>query len=162
MPGWHRVAGRLAVACGLAAGLSGLWMTRFYPRVEGDSALLDAFRYLSGSAMIGCLVLGVVAVRRRDMQGHAAWMTRGYAIGMGAGTQFLVHVPWLIVFGKPGVLARALLMGAGWAINVVVAEAIVRRRRGSVTRPTAASRTRAETLLQTYSGSHSRPAEPLP
>ncbi|KPV49898.1 hypothetical protein SE17_30040, partial [Kouleothrix aurantiaca] len=30
-PGWHRVAGRLAVLCGLLAGLSGLWMTLFYP-----------------------------------------------------------------------------------------------------------------------------------
>src|SRR5215207_9345835 len=25
-PGWHRRVGRLLVACGLAAGLSGLWM----------------------------------------------------------------------------------------------------------------------------------------
>ena len=26
-PGWHRVAGRLLIACGLLVGLSGLWMT---------------------------------------------------------------------------------------------------------------------------------------
>src|SRR5689334_13362990 len=30
-PGWHRLAGRLLVPCGLTAGLSGLWMTQFYP-----------------------------------------------------------------------------------------------------------------------------------
>src|SRR5687767_8702816 len=30
-PVWNRVAGRLLVPCGLAAGLSGLWMTQFYP-----------------------------------------------------------------------------------------------------------------------------------
>ena len=30
-PGWHRVAGRLVVGCGLVVGLSGLWMTLFYP-----------------------------------------------------------------------------------------------------------------------------------
>ena len=34
-PGWHRVAGRLVVACRLLDGLSGLWMTLFYPRAEG-------------------------------------------------------------------------------------------------------------------------------
>src|SRR5438270_6670913 len=30
-PGWHRAAGRLVVACGLMVGLSGLWLTLFYP-----------------------------------------------------------------------------------------------------------------------------------
>ena len=30
-PGWHRAAGRLLVMCGLLVGLSGLWMTLFYP-----------------------------------------------------------------------------------------------------------------------------------
>ena len=29
-PGWHRVAGRLLVLCGLLVGFSGLWMTLFY------------------------------------------------------------------------------------------------------------------------------------
>ena len=29
--GWHRTAGRLVVLCGLLVGLSGLWMTLFYP-----------------------------------------------------------------------------------------------------------------------------------
>src|ERR1035437_930854 len=45
-PGWHRAAGRLLVACGLLAGLSGLWMTLFYPRAEGTGELLYAFRLL--------------------------------------------------------------------------------------------------------------------
>ncbi|HEY9014205.1 MAG TPA: DUF2306 domain-containing protein, partial [Gemmatimonadales bacterium] len=30
-PGWQRMAGRLLVVCGLLVGLSGLWMTLFYP-----------------------------------------------------------------------------------------------------------------------------------
>ena len=34
-PGWHRAAGRLVVACGLLVGLSGLWMTLFYPCPDG-------------------------------------------------------------------------------------------------------------------------------
>jgi hypothetical protein len=29
-PGWHRIAGRLLVICGLLVGLSGLWMTLFH------------------------------------------------------------------------------------------------------------------------------------
>jgi len=53
-------------------------------------------------------------------------MMRGYAIGMGAGTQALVHLPWLLIVGTPTELARALLMGAGWVINLAVAEWIIR------------------------------------
>jgi hypothetical protein len=56
-------------------------------------------------------------------------MTRAYAIGMGAGTQVLTHLPWFILMdGKPGELPRAVMMGAGWVINVVVAEWIIRRK----------------------------------
>jgi hypothetical protein len=56
-------------------------------------------------------------------------MIRAYAIGMGAGTQVLTHLPWFILVGKPGESARTALMGAGWVINVVVAEWIIRRSR---------------------------------
>jgi uncharacterized membrane protein len=108
-PGWHRAAGRLLMVCGLVAGLSGLWMTHFYPPVENDGELLYGFRLLFGLAMVACIVLALVAVRGRDIGQHRAWITRGYAIGLGAGTQALVHLPWLLVLGKPGELGRALL-----------------------------------------------------
>ena len=56
-------------------------------------------------------------------------MMRAYAIGIGAGTQVLTNLPWFILFGKPGEFSRALLMGAGWGINLLVAEWIIRRGR---------------------------------
>jgi hypothetical protein len=56
-------------------------------------------------------------------------MMRGYALGLGAGTQVLTHLPWFVLFGKPGELPRLLLMGAGWAINLGVAEWVIRRGR---------------------------------
>jgi uncharacterized membrane protein len=133
-PGWHRVAGRLLVACGLVAGLSGLWMTLFYPRAEGDGELLDGLRLLFGSAMVLSLVLGLAAILRRDVGGHRAWTIRGYAIGLGAGTQVLVSVPWFLIIGTPGELARALLLGAGWVINLAVAERVIRRQTASPVR----------------------------
>ena len=56
-------------------------------------------------------------------------MIRGYAIGLGAGTQVLTHLPWfLLVDGRPGELPRAVMMGAGWVINLVLAEWIIRSR----------------------------------
>ena len=126
-PGWHRVAGRLLVVCGLTAGLSGLWMTQFYPlypHLQGE--LLYGFRIVFGSAMVLSIALGLVAILRRDIAQHRAWMIRGYAIGQGAGTQALTGLLWLLIFGTPNELTRDVLMGASWAINLAVAEWIIR------------------------------------
>jgi hypothetical protein len=90
--------------------------------------------------MVVSIVLALDAARRRDFAAHGAWMTRGYAIGLGAGTQVLTHLPWFaLVGGRPGELPRAVMMGAGWVINVVVAEWIVRREatRAPAARPDA-------------------------
>ncbi|GII56849.1 membrane protein [Planotetraspora thailandica] len=130
-PRWHRVAGRLLVPCGIAAGLTGLWMTLFYPRPEGDGDLLAGFRLVFGTAMVVSIALGLAAIRRRDVARHRAWMTRGYAVGVAAGTQALIHLPWVPVFGMPSGTSRALLVGAGWLINLAVAEWIIRRRPAS-------------------------------
>ena len=127
-PGWHREAGRLVVVCGLLVGLSALWMTLFYPWPKGDGALLYVLRLLFGSAMVVSIVLGFTAIRRRDVRRHRAWMMRGYALGLGAGTQALTLAAGAVVAGPPSELSRALLMGAGWAINLAVAEWAIRKR----------------------------------
>jgi uncharacterized membrane protein len=129
-PGWHRRVGRLLVVCGLAAGLSGLWMTQFYPLYPHLQAeLLYGFRMLFGSAMVLSIALGLAAILRRDIARHRAWMIRGYAIGQGAGTQALVFLLWLLIFGTPSERTSEVLMGASWLINLVVAEWIIRRNR---------------------------------
>ena len=126
---WHRAAGRVLGVFGLVAALTGLWMAHFYPWPEGDGLGVYVERLVFGTAMVVSIVLGIVAVLRRDFVSHGAWMTRAYAIGLGAGTQVLTHLPWFIlVDGKPGESARTVMMGAGWVINVIVAEWIIRRR----------------------------------
>ena len=127
-PGWHRAAGRLLVACGLLVGLSGLWMTLFYPWPDGDGVLLSALRLLFGSAMVVSIVLGLATIRRGDVRQHRAWMTRAYAIGLGAGTQMLTMAAGELIAGPPSEHGRALLMGAAWVINLLVAEWAIRRR----------------------------------
>ncbi len=121
-PGWHRAAGRILVLCGLVVGLSGLWMTLFYPRAEGTGDLLYALRLLFGSAMVMSIILGYAAIRRGDVTQHRAWMTRGYAIGLGAGTQALTQMVGSFLISQPSELSGALLMGSGWVINLAVAE----------------------------------------
>ena len=124
---WHRIAGRLLIPCGLVAGLSGLWMTQFYPNAGVDGVVVYGERLLVGSAMVVFILLAIVAIGRRDFTRHGAWMIRAYALGQGAGTQVLTHLPWFILVGAPGVTSRAVMMGAGWVINAIVAEWAIRR-----------------------------------
>lgn len=127
-PFWHRIAGRVLVACGLIAAISGLWMTQFYAlhplQLQGD--LLYGFRLFIGSVMAMSLVFSLAAILRRDLAQHRAWMIRGYAIAQGAGTQVLVFLPWEIIFGKPNEQTRDILMIAAWVINLAVAEWVIR------------------------------------
>lgn len=124
--GWHRVAGRLVVLSGLGGALSGLWLALFQHRPE-ISDLLTGFRLVFGTAWLVFLVLGFAAIRRRDFARHRAWMVRGYAVGMGAGTQVFTNAPWALAVGTPGPLTEAVLMLAGWLINLAVAEWLIRR-----------------------------------
>ena len=105
-------------------------MTQFYPTggeppASFDGPILYGIRLLVGLAMALFICLGFVAVRRRDIQQHRAWMMRAYALGLGAGTQVLTHLPWFLFPSIQGELARTLFMGAGWAINVAVAEWLI-------------------------------------
>ncbi|WP_307870802.1 DUF2306 domain-containing protein [Micromonospora sp. C51] len=138
---WHRVAGRILIPCGLLTALSGLWLTLFLPPGALDSGTLVAVRVVVSVAMAGSIVLGFVAVRRRDFTRHRAWMIRGYAIGMGAGTQFFTQMAWLAAVGPLTTFGRTGTMTAAWLINVILAEWIIRRRDGTAgARPAARGR----------------------
>lgn len=127
-PRWHRIAGRLLAPAGLVAAFTGLWMTLFYPPGVIDGQILFVLRLIFGSAMAVSLLLGLDAVSRRAFVEHGAWMLRAYAIGMGAGTQVLTTFAWLILVGPTNEASRAFVMGAGWVINAIAAEWILRRR----------------------------------
>ncbi|GAB3389222.1 DUF2306 domain-containing protein [Humibacter soli] len=125
-PKWHRVAGRVLVPAGLATALSGLWMTQFYVLPAHDGGLLPAARWVFGVGMFVAIVLGFVAVLRRRFDAHRAWMMRGYAIALGAGTQVITMGAWVAIGGNPET-TKAVPMIAGWVINPAVAEWIIRR-----------------------------------
>ncbi len=120
---WHRISGRILVPAGVLAGLSGMWLAVSIPRPEADVVL----RLVFATLMVGSILLGLRAILRRDVRTHRAWMMRGYAIGMGAGTQFLVFVTFGLIAGEPGVTTTIVLMGAAWVINLAVAEVAIRR-----------------------------------
>ncbi|HXA59340.1 MAG TPA: DUF2306 domain-containing protein [Streptosporangiaceae bacterium] len=138
-PGWHRVAGRVVVVLGLAVAFSALWMTQFYLRQPGTGELAYVFRLGFGSTMAASIILGFTAIRRGDVARHRAWMTRAYALALGAGTQVFTQGIGTAVFGASE-LTTDLSLGAGWAINLAVAEYIIRRRISS--RRTSRARTK--------------------
>ena len=123
---WHRRAGRVLAVAGLTVAVSALWLTLFYEAQPGTGALAYVLRLVFGSAMAGSLVLGVAAARRRDIPAHRAWMIRAYAIGLAAGTQAFTEGIGGALFGT-GVLAADLAKGAGWVVNLAVAEWAIRR-----------------------------------
>jgi uncharacterized membrane protein len=125
-PGWHRASGRALVVLGLAVAFSALWMTQFYPHQPGTGELAYIFRLAFGSGMAASIILGFTAIRRRDVAGHRAWMTRAYALALGAGTQAFTLGIGNAAFGTSE-LTTDLSLGAGWAINLAVAEFVIRR-----------------------------------
>jgi hypothetical protein len=124
---WHRWVGRFLVPVGLLVALSALWMTVFYPRPDGASNLLFAFRLLFGTGMVLSIIFGYLAILRKDVDQHQAWMTRAYALGLGAGTQVFTGMVGALIFGTPNEFQNALLNGAAWVINLAVAEWSIRK-----------------------------------
>jgi hypothetical protein len=57
-------------------------------------------------------------------------MLRGCALGLGLGAQVVTHLPWYLLPDIQGELARTLLMAAGWAVNLAVAEWAISRECG--------------------------------
>jgi uncharacterized membrane protein len=136
-PGLHKKLGLyLLLPAGMVSALSGLWMTLTYPWPDGDGVALYVMRLIVGIVMVFALVMGYRSFQRREYKVHGAWMLRAYAIGIGAGTQVLTHIPWFILHGAatPDEGIRAVMMGAGWLINMVLAEWVIQTR---MQRPTA-------------------------
>lgn len=126
---WHRRSGHILIMSGLTVALSGLWMTQFYPWPPYESDILHTSRVVAGAAMFLFISLGVKAIERRNIASHRAWMIRAYAIAMGAGTQVFVSIPWFIWPELQTVTMRWIMMDAGWLINIIVAEIIIRKPR---------------------------------
>jgi uncharacterized membrane protein len=135
-PGWHRRAGRILLVLGLAVALSGLCLTLFYPPEPGRGDLAFGFRIAFGSGMAASIVVGFAAIRRGDVARHRAWMTRAYALALGAGTQVFTQGAGQAVLGTTE-LVNDLALAAGWVINLAVAEYVIRRsaRRRTISRP---------------------------
>jgi uncharacterized membrane protein len=127
----HCVTGRVFVVAGLLLGLSSLRLLAEFP--DTSTLVLVSARLLAGLAVAVSLILAVVAIRRRDVTRHKAWMIRAYAIGMGPATISFIMFPIFLITGEPieGYAADFLFV-ASWVINILIAERVIRRT-GAVT-----------------------------
>lgn len=131
-PGWHRVAGRVALIGAALVIVSSLWLSTAYMTTSVGGLVLAGLRVTIAAAMAVSIVSGLAAARRRQITRHKAWMIRAYALGLGAATQMLVLMAAEIFSGSaPTELNRALLMGLAWGINLGVAEWSIRRGRAA-------------------------------
>ena len=127
--GWHRAAGRAVIPAGILAGLSAVWLAVFFGGPP-DELALAMVRLAFAVAMTLFLMLGAIAIKRRDFTAHGAWMTRAFAIAVSGGTQALVSVLWALPFGEADLVGETWIVAAGFVINGVVAELLIRRRSG--------------------------------
>lgn len=123
----HRPFGKVLIVSGFVVALTGTWMTLFYPAANSDGLVVSYVRLIVGIAMTMCLGFGIDSIRKRKFTEHGRWMIRAYALGLGAGTQVLTHIPWFLYPQIQGEAARALFMTLGWVINVAVAEWIIQK-----------------------------------
>jgi uncharacterized membrane protein len=132
-PVLHRRLGRLVAIAGSISALTGLWMTVFYvfPAALQGSLLYWA-RVLLSLAMFAFILRAVIAIRACNVSAHRAAMLRAYAIAQGASTQTALFIAAMVFFGaEPLGHSRDILMVTAWAINLAVAEVLIRCSAGS-------------------------------
>ncbi len=126
-PWLHRLSGMLFIASGLTFALTALMIDLTFPTFGGDFKRLAVWVF--SIAQIVTLVVALIAIRRRHIARHRAWMIRAFAIGLGISTMRLYFIPAYLLFGVPSNFAIGLGMWVGFGVNVLAAEWILWRER---------------------------------
>jgi hypothetical protein len=125
---WHRIAGRVVLVAGLAAALSGIFMTLTFPVAPSNGPLLEGLRLAFGTAWAGWLVLAFLAIRAGDVPMHRAQMARAMAVAFGGATTAPLLGLFLLFGGTDTPTASALIQGAAWVLNLAIVELALMRR----------------------------------
>ena len=140
---WHRIAGRVVVPAGLLSALSALWMTLFYalPAASTGSALFGHADRIRHRRWRPSSSSGSLAIRRGDVA-HPQRLDDPRLCDRARRRHAGAHLPAVDArcSARPSQAMHAVLMGAGWVINLAVAEVVIRRsargaHRGPCVRP---------------------------
>lgn len=128
-PNLHRLTGRIALGVGAIMAVSGVAITYLAPdRPVSERIFMTTF-FVAWTLLLG---LGFRAARRGDFGSHRAWMVRMTATTLTPLTQRLVFPVFAGTLGidSMGTFWQLFTSAAwvGWGVNLVVAEAWLRRR----------------------------------
>lgn len=131
-PRIHRAVGYVYVAAVMLAGITGLPLSfltieglpapmrpQFYPVTGGFLSLSIAWTFVSGMALY--------RARQYRYDEHRKWMTRSYSLTFSAVTVRLAAPVLLLVTGDIVFTVNGAILS--WPLNLLVAEALIRRRR---------------------------------
>lgn len=130
--GLHRALGRIHAVAALGwVGPTGLYLAPF---AKGGAAGQLGFLLL-GLWFVATSGLGIVAIRRRDLRAHVAWMVRSYALILSALSFRILHR----VLHELGVDATTNYVASTWAslVLAIVSGEVLGRRLASTWREPA-------------------------
>ena len=131
----HRAMGRLYLAGCLVGGLGGLYMARY----SAAGVVSDVAFSLLALGLLFTTAKAFLAIKSGRVDDHRNWMTRSFALVLGAVTLRL-YAPFLEgAFGEQD--GYAIVSWVSWVPNLVAAEWLIRRRRAATPgrRPSAAA-----------------------
>lgn len=125
-PRWHRVNGRVVLASILVAGTAG-----FLLAWVNTAGLVGTLGFGTLAVLWATFaMLGLRAIRRRDVTAHRRWMLRAFAMTYAAVTLRLWLIALIPLLGDfPS--AYALVPFLSWVPNLVVVELLLRRRQAA-------------------------------
>ena len=121
----HRLMGKIYLIAALTSGAAGFYMS-FYS--FGGIVTHLGFGLLA-VATLTTTSLAYIAIRRREIAVHREWMIRSYALIFAAVT-LRIELPLLTALFQEFAPAYRIVAWSCWIPNLVVAELLIRRRRG--------------------------------
>jgi uncharacterized membrane protein len=129
-PAYHRAAGRLLAACGVAVGASAFFISIVIPYSGWPERIVNgAFSLYFTASLVRAF--GYARTRRIDL--HREWMIRAFSIGLAISTMRVLFIPSLVAFGPPTEQLAATLsivsFTLAFLIHTTAAEWWIRRTR---------------------------------
>jgi hypothetical protein len=124
---YHRWAGRLLVALGLAFGVTGLFMGVVIPTAGWPEGVIVG---VGGALLLVALGKGFLHIRARQILLHREWMIRAFAITLALSTVRLIEIPAMIVIGLQALNMIIIIANlVAFTLHIGLAEVWIRTSR---------------------------------
>lgn len=116
----HRIMGRIYLGGAFVGGLGGLYMAQY----SAAGVVSDVGFALLAIFLLFTSAMAFLSIKRGEVQVHREWMTRSFALVLGAVT-LRIYLPFLEAgFGEQD--GYAIVAWVSWVPNLLVAEWLIR------------------------------------